>query len=108
MKAAYGKLHNMGIAQSYEVWENDVLVGGLYGLDLGHVFCGESMFSSVSNASKFAFIQLAQELQEKNYALIDCQVYTSHLASLGAVEIPRATFIDILKGDGHLQNSVRS
>lgn len=100
MRTAYIRLHEMGIAKSYEVWENKVLVGGLYGLDLGHVFCGESMFSSVSNASKFAFIQLAQGLQKKNYALIDCQVYTDHLASLGALEIPRSTFIDILQRKG--------
>ncbi|MBU2907017.1 MULTISPECIES: leucyl/phenylalanyl-tRNA--protein transferase [Arenibacter] len=98
MKSAYSKLHQMGIAKSIEVWENDVLVGGLYGIDLGNVFCGESMFSKTSNASKFAFISLAKELQEKKYRLIDCQVYTSHLESLGAEEIPRKQFIEILKG----------
>lgn len=97
MKDAYMKLHTLGIALSYEVWEAGQLVGGLYGIDLGHVFCGESMFSKSSNASKFAFIKLTQELQEKKYRLIDCQVYTKHLASLGAVEIPRTSFIDILK-----------
>ncbi|WP_273568298.1 leucyl/phenylalanyl-tRNA--protein transferase [Maribacter halichondriae] len=97
MKKAYISLHEKGYAKSYEVWENDQLVGGLYGLDLGHVFCGESMFSKVSNASKFAFIQLAQELKNKNYDLIDCQIYTDHLASLGAEEMPRANFIEILK-----------
>lgn len=100
MKKAYLKLHNLGIAKSYEVWENDELVGGLYGVDLGHVFCGESMFSKVSNASKFAFIKLAQELGEKNYKLIDCQVYTTHLESLGAEEIPRQKFIKTLNGLG--------
>jgi leucyl/phenylalanyl-tRNA--protein transferase len=88
----------MGIAKSMEVWENDELVGGLYGIDLGKVFCGESMFSRRSNASKFAFINLAQELEQKEYKLIDCQVYTDHLASLGAEEIPRQQFIKILKG----------
>ncbi|MBU2995577.1 leucyl/phenylalanyl-tRNA--protein transferase [Cellulophaga baltica] len=98
MKNAYTKLHEIGIAKSYEVWENDVLVGGLYGIDLGHVFCGESMFSTVSNASKFAFIHLAQELALKNYTLIDCQVYTEHLESLGAVEISRDKFIKTLQG----------
>ncbi|RAJ13754.1 leucyl/phenylalanyl-tRNA--protein transferase [Arenibacter echinorum] len=98
MKSAYLKLHQMGIAKSIEVWENDLLVGGLYGIDLGNVFCGESMFSKRSNASKFAFISLAQELQQKEYKLIDCQVYTAHLESLGAEEIPRKQFIEILKG----------
>jgi leucyl/phenylalanyl-tRNA--protein transferase len=97
MKGAYLKLHQMGIAKSMEVWENDELVGGLYGIDLGKVFCGESMFSKRSNASKFAFINLAQELEQKEYKLIDCQVYTAHLESLGAEEIPRQQFIKILK-----------
>lgn len=98
MKEAYLELHKKGYANSYEVWENEVLVGGLYGVDLGTVFCGESMFSLVSNASKFAFIQLAKELKEKDYALIDCQLYNDHLASLGAKEIPRSEFIGLLKG----------
>ncbi|MCK0188795.1 leucyl/phenylalanyl-tRNA--protein transferase [Arenibacter sp. F20364] len=97
MKSAYSKLHQMGIAKSVEVWENEQLVGGLYGIDLGHVFCGESMFSKRSNASKFAFISLAQDLEKKEYKLIDCQVYTAHLESLGAEEIPRKQFIKILK-----------
>jgi len=97
MKKAYIDLHEKGVANSYEVWKNDQLVGGLYGIDLGHVFCGESMFSKVSNASKFAFIKLAQELKDKNYNLIDCQIYTDHLASLGAEEIPREKFIELLK-----------
>lgn len=96
MKEAYMGLYEIGIAKSYEVWEEDELVGGLYGIDLGHIFCGESMFSKVSNASKFAFIKLAQELGEKKYRLIDCQVYTPHLESLGAEEIPREEFVKIL------------
>jgi len=99
MKNAYVKLHEKGYVQSYEVWEDDELVGGLYGVDLGHVFCGESMFSLKSNASKFAFIKLTDELREKNYRLIDCQVYTKHLASLGAEEIPRKDFLEILKDE---------
>ncbi|MDB4292067.1 leucyl/phenylalanyl-tRNA--protein transferase [Maribacter sp.] len=99
MKKAYASLHKKGLAKSYEVWEDDELVGGLYGIDLGHVFCGESMFSTVSNASKFAFIKLAQELEEKNYQLVDCQLYTDHLASLGAEEMSRTTFMKILKAD---------
>ena len=97
MKAAYLELFDKGYAKSYEVWENEQLVGGLYGVDLGHVFSGESMFSLKANASKFAFIQLAQELQKKEYKLIDCQVYTEHLESLGAEEIPRTEFLEILK-----------
>ncbi len=96
MKEAYLKMHEMGYAKSYEVWLDGSLVGGLYGIDLGHIFCGESMFSTVSNASKFAFIQLAEELHQKNYGLIDCQLYTKHLESLGAEEIPRTEFMKIL------------
>ena len=97
MKKAYIHLHEIGIAKSIEVWDEDVLVGGLYGVDLGHVFCGESMFSKASNASKYAFIHLAQELEAQGYKVIDCQVYNSHLESLGAKEIPRSEFIEILK-----------
>ena len=97
MRKAYLELHKKGLAKSYEVWENDALVGGLYGIDLGHVFCGESMFSISSNASKFAFIHLAQELRAKEYRLIDCQMYTKHLESLGAEEIKRNRFIELLK-----------
>ena len=96
MKKAYLKLHDLGIAISYEVWEDKKLVGGLYGIDLGHVFCGESMFSKVSNASKFAFVKLARDLERLNYKFIDCQVYTKHLASLGAEEIPRKKFLELL------------
>jgi len=97
MKSAYLRLHELGLAKSYEVWENGELIGGLYGIDLGHVFCGESMFSLKSNASKFAFIHLAQDLWVKNYKLIDCQLYTPHLESLGAEVIPRQEFMKILK-----------
>ena len=97
MKEAYMKLHQKGFAKSYEVWKDDNLVGGLYGIDLGHVFCGESMFSTSPNASKFAFINLAQELKNKNYDLIDCQLYTKHLESLGAEEINRKEFLEILR-----------
>lgn len=96
MKEAYIRLYKLGYAKSVEVWDQDELIGGLYGIDLGHVFCGESMFSKVSNTSKLAFIHLVKELQKKNYKLIDCQVYNEHLASLGAREIPRSEFMDIL------------
>ena len=97
MKKAYLELHEKGFAKSYEVWKDDELVGGLYGVDLGKVFCGESMFSTVSNASKYAFIKLAKELEEKEYALIDCQVYTDHLSSMGAEELPRKQFMALLQ-----------
>ena len=96
MKKAYLKLHHKGYAKSYEVWEKDILVGGLYGVEMSHVFCGESMFSKTSNASKFAFIKLAQDFQDEG-KLIDCQLYTKHLESLGAKEISRSSFLEILK-----------
>ncbi|MDP2068734.1 MAG: leucyl/phenylalanyl-tRNA--protein transferase [Lutibacter sp.] len=96
MEQAYINLHQLGVAKSVEVWEGDELVGGLYGIDLGHVFCGESMFSKVSNASKFAFVYLVQKLEKEHYTLIDCQVYNAHLASLGADEISREIFLTYL------------
>ena len=97
MIEAYCKLNEMGIAKSVEVWQNDELVGGLYGIDLGHVFCGESMFSKVSNASKVAFIALVNQLKKGNYKILDCQVYNGHLESLGCREIDRTDFMEILK-----------
>ncbi|MDF1517434.1 MAG: leucyl/phenylalanyl-tRNA--protein transferase [Lutibacter sp.] len=97
MEQAYINLHNLGVAKSVEVWEGNELVGGLYGIDLGHIFCGESMFSKVSNASKFAFIYLVQKLEKEHYTLIDCQVYNAHLDSLGAEEISREIFLTYLK-----------
>jgi leucyl/phenylalanyl-tRNA--protein transferase len=97
MIEAYCKLHELGYAKSVEVWQNNKLVGGLYGIDLGTIFCGESMFSKVSNASKVAFITLAQNLKKVNYKLIDCQVHNDHLESLGCVEIEREDFMNILK-----------
>jgi leucyl/phenylalanyl-tRNA---protein transferase len=96
---AYVTLHDLGYAKSVEVWQDDVLVGGLYGVDLGHVFCGESMFSKVSNASKIAFITLINHLKENNYKLLDCQVYNEHLEKLGAFEISRDVFMKILKSE---------
>lgn len=94
MISAYTKLHHLGFAQSVEVWENETLVGGLYGIDLGNnVFCGESMFSKSSNSSKLAFIKL---IENNNYKLIDCQVYTDHLKSLGAEEISRDSFLNFI------------
>ncbi|TDO97845.1 leucyl/phenylalanyl-tRNA--protein transferase [Flavobacterium sp. 245] len=96
---AYCKLNEEGIAKSVEVWQDEKLVGGLYGIDLGKgtIFCGESMFSKVSNASKVAFIALALYLQKENYKLLDCQVYNPHLESLGCREIDRDEFMSILK-----------
>ena len=96
MIEAYVKLHELGFAKSVEVWQNNELVGGLYGIDLGHVFCGESMFSKVSNASKVAFITLVENLKIRKYKLIDCQVHNDHLESLGAREIEREEFMHIL------------
>ena len=95
MEQAYLNLHKKGIAKSIEVWFKDELVGGLYGVEINHIFCGESMFSKVSNASKLAFMHLAKN---KNYKLIDCQIHNEHLASLGAREIDRSLFLNILKG----------
>lgn len=96
MIKSYTTLHRYGKAKSVEVWENDELVGGLYGVDLGHIFCGESMFAKVSNASKAGFIYFVEKYKNI-YQLIDCQVYTEHLASLGAKEIPKSEFLKILK-----------
>ena len=96
MKRAYVDLHNRGIAYSVEVWEGEELVGGLYGVNIGKVFCGESMFSKKSNTSKLAFISLVRKLEEENYFMIDCQLYTDHLASLGAEEIDRDKFLSDL------------
>jgi leucyl/phenylalanyl-tRNA---protein transferase len=95
MEQAYINLHKKGISKSIEVWFKDELVGGLYGVEINHIFCGESMFSKVSNASKLAFMHLAKN---KNYKLIDCQIHNEHLASLGAREIDRSLFLNILKG----------
>lgn len=92
MARAYERLHALGLAHSAEAWIGDELVGGLYGVALGRVFFGESMFSRASDASKVALAHLTRCLSAWGYALIDCQVYTPHLASLGAVEMPRAEF----------------
>lgn len=94
MKAAYIELHRLGYAHSVEVWSDNELVGGLYGVAIGRVFCGESMFSKQSNASKTALIWLCKT---GNYDLIDCQVYTEHLESMGAKMIPRQEYNAILK-----------
>ncbi len=93
MQKAYIELHQLGIAKSIEVWQNKELVGGLYGLEILDIFCGESMFSKVSNASKAALIWLCKN---KNYALIDCQVRTEHLISMGAEMMARKDYLDQL------------
>lgn len=94
MMQAYCKLHELGFATSVEVWEDDQLVGGLYGIDLKNgVFCGESMFAKVSNASKYGFISF---VQQSKYKLIDCQIHTDHLESLGAKNMSRSKFIKLL------------
>jgi leucyl/phenylalanyl-tRNA--protein transferase len=96
VRAAYIELHRLGHAHSAEIRIDGRLVGGLYGVAIGQVFFGESMFHRVSNASKLAFVLLVNCLREWNYALIDCQVYTGHLQSLGAREIARGEFARLL------------
>jgi leucyl/phenylalanyl-tRNA---protein transferase len=96
MRNAYVNLHRHGYAHSAEAWLNGELVGGLYGVRLGNVFFGESMFSKVSNASKFAFIRYVQQLVSEGVQLIDCQVYTTHLESLGARMIARGEFLGLV------------
>ena len=97
VEIAYNKLHALGHAHSAEAWLDGKLVGGLYGIKMGKIFFGESMYSHVSNASKFAFIQFVKKLKKEGVVLIDCQVYTSHLESLGAEMIDRNLFLKIVK-----------
>jgi leucyl/phenylalanyl-tRNA--protein transferase len=97
MIAAYTKLHEMGLAYSAEAWQDGELAGGLYGIRIRKIFFGESMFSHVSNASKAAFIHLVGDLQSEGVKLIDCQVPTPHLASLGAEPISREAFLIALR-----------
>ncbi len=98
MKEAYIQMHHLKHAISVEVWKNDELIGGLYGVDLPEkkLFCGESMFSKVTDASKVGFYHLVARLKSEAYQLIDCQVYTTHLESLGAEEITRKDFLKYL------------
>lgn len=97
MQRAYSRLHRLGFAHSVECWYADELVGGLYGIAIGRVFFGESMFTRRSNASKVAFVVCVRQLQRWGYELIDCQVHTEHLGSLGAVSIPRGAFKRLLE-----------
>lgn len=92
--AAYSKLHQQGIARSIEIWQHDELAGGLYGIVVGNIFCGESMFSIVPNASKLALIEICRS---KKYSLIDCQVATHHLSSMGARTISRNAYLKLLR-----------
>lgn len=96
MQAAYGELHRLGVAHSIEVWMEGELAGGLYGIALGRVFFGESMFSRRTDASKLALACLARQLDAWGYALIDCQVHSEHLESLGSTLLPRRDFLDLL------------
>ena len=96
MQKAYTNLHELGYAHSAETWLDGKLVGGIYGIRLGKIFFGESMFSLNPNASKFAFINYVKQLQKENVALIDCQLHTNHLESLGARMIPREIFAEML------------
>ena len=98
MKAAYIRLHELGIAHSVEVWAEDDLIGGIYGLALGRVFFGESMFSQKVDASKIALVALSKQLEKWDFALLDCQISNPHLQSMGAVEISRTQFDRYLEG----------
>lgn len=105
MIVAYNRLHELGLAHSVEVWDKDKkLVGGLYGVSMGSCFFGESMFHKASNASKYGFIALVQNLIQRDFKLIDCQVYNEHLGSLGAIEISKADFLEML----HLYTTEKS
>ena len=97
MVQAYTKLHELGYAHSIEAWQDNKLVGGLYGISIGGSFFGESMFSFVNDASKIALVALVHQLKKSRFDLIDCQVTTQHLLDMGAVEIPRSIFLNILK-----------
>ncbi|HMQ12925.1 MAG TPA: leucyl/phenylalanyl-tRNA--protein transferase [Candidatus Competibacter phosphatis] len=97
MFRAYCRLHRLGHAHSIETWQQGELVGGLYGVSLGRIFYGESMFSWISDASKIALVALAAQLQRWEFAVIDCQVTTAHLLSMGAVDIPRSSFLQLLE-----------
>jgi leucyl/phenylalanyl-tRNA--protein transferase len=104
MISAYNQLHKIGVAHSIETWNNKQLVGGFYGISIGRVFFGESMFSRESNASKAALATFMQSAQSWNYQLVDCQVYSDHLASMGASSIPRKQFTQLL--DIHCETQV--
>jgi leucyl/phenylalanyl-tRNA---protein transferase len=97
MIAAYGRLHRLGLAHSVEVWQHGLLAGGLYGVGIGRVFFGESMFSRVSDASKVALVHLCRRLHDWGFAVVDCQVMSAHLVRMGADQVPRESFIALLR-----------
>jgi leucyl/phenylalanyl-tRNA--protein transferase len=99
--AGYHRLHLRGLAHSVEVWQDETLVGGLYGLSIGKIFFGESMFSLVPNASKTGFITLVKALEKAGFWMVDCQVETDHLRSLGARGINRANFLEYLEENAY-------
>lgn len=103
----YNELYKIGVAHSVEVWNGDRLVGGLYGLSLGKMFFGESMFSIEPNTSKLALIELCRYLKENHYDIIDCQVHNPHLESMGAKEIDRMEFLEILNERLHKKNDYK-
>jgi len=104
MRQAYGELHRLGHAHSVEVWQEETLVGGLYGVSIGRIFFGESMFSRTADGSKIALVHLARELSQRDFALIDCQMHTPHLASMGARDVARGRFIDYLEENVNAPN----
>ena len=106
VRTAYCQLHRLGYAHSIETWQDNTLVGGLYGVAIGRIFYGESMFSRVSDASKTALVTLAQQLERWQFSLIDCQMHTDHLVSMGAEEIPRSRFTAILARDTDLPGHI--
>lgn len=107
MIRAYTALHQAGFAHSVEVWDNEELVGGLYGVAYGRIFYGESMFSKVSNASKFGFISFVLKIKSLGIELIDCQQETAHLSSLGARLIPRKEFLEVIKNNENAPQILR-
>ena len=100
MAAAYKRLHALGWAHSFEAWQDGRLAGGLYGISIGRMFFGESMFSRAADASKVAFVGAVRYLKARGVALIDCQIQSGHLTRLGAVNMPRAEFLEHLKRYG--------
>ena len=106
MREAYQALHESGLAHSVEVWYGDSLAGGLYGVSLGGCFFGESMFSAMSNASKVALVILVRRLRELGFRIVDCQVHTAHLGSLGARFVSRKRFLEVLR-QGLRQETIR-
>jgi leucyl/phenylalanyl-tRNA--protein transferase len=101
---AYCRLHKMGIAHSVEVWQDNILVGGIYGLSIGKIFFAESMYSLVSNASKIALAGLCSSLAAREFALLDCQISNPHLERMGAVEISRSTFLSVVASNVDLSS----